>query len=119
MRTLNRNSRKFFYRRVLGTVPIVNDDGYETGEYKKKYGKLKAGRANITSTRGERYVRDFGESLEYDRRLIVRNIDLKEGDVLWVDDLNVLNPHDYIVVRVSDTLNHKMLAIRKVDVSGR
>lgn len=125
MRTLNRNKRKLYYRKYLGRSVIKKND-LETGEYKNRYSNLRVSFQHISAGRGERYIRDFGSSLKYDRKLITSKTDLVEGDILWVDCLPIersgrgfkYNTHDYEVVAKLESLNQDLLAIRKVRVDG-
>lgn len=125
MKTLRRNKRPFYYRKYLGRYPIKKDN-YETGEYEHRYSQLKTGFEHISAGRGERYIRDFGVSLEYDRKIFTTSLDLVEGDILWIGVLPIrrvgnrirFTPNNYIVVGVADSLNSKVLAIRRVNVGG-
>lgn len=117
MKTIRSNKRVVFYRKYLGKRPIVDDDGYETGEYKVKYGKLKKAWVNVTAGRGQKYVREYGGSEEYDRKLVVKDTPLEPNDVMWIDSLNVLAPYDYLVVDRARGLNNSTILVRKVRVS--
>ena len=126
MKTIRSNKRLVYYRKYLGMLPIKDSDGYETGEHEPQYGRLKTIWANVTAGKGEKVVRDFGGSEEYDRKLIVKDTDLEPNDVLWVGKLPwrivegrpVSQPYNYLVVSRPRGLNHDAVLIRKVRVDG-
>ena len=45
------------------------------------------------------------------------DIPIDENSILWVDQLDTTEDHDYIVKRVAKSLNVVSIAIAKVDVS--
>lgn len=126
MKTIRSNKQRIYYRQFLGKEAIKDSNGYETGEYKDSYGGLGTMWANVTAGKGQRYIREFGGSEEYDRKLIVKDTRLQTDDILWVDVLPfrtvgcepVENPRDYVVVGRLAGLNHVTLLIRKVRVDG-
>lgn len=116
MRMLERNKQLFKYRLMTGAVvPVLDPDGYETGEHMPVYsGKLSA-LANIAPATGEANERAFGASVEYDR-VICANTDfgMDENAQLWIDDLNAPNP-DYVVKRIARSINGVRIAIARVN----
>ena len=135
MRCMNRNKVKFFYALYVGREPITDEYGNKTGEYTVKYGNPVEYFANISAAMGETQTRQFGESVSYDRVIVMDNEapPIDEYSVLWVDTVpqlnedgslavdeegNVLTPHDYIVKKVAKSLNNVSIAISKVNVSG-
>lgn len=127
MRCLVRNKTKFYYASYVGETEIINDEGFDTGEYMTQYSNPIAVKGNISAAQGEMQSRQFGESESYDKVIVLndRNAPINEHSVLWVDTLPHLNddgttdtPHDYIVKRVARSLNGVSIAIRKVIVNG-
>lgn len=135
MRCMNRNKVKFFYSLYEGREPITDEYGNVTGEYDVKHGNPTEGYANISAAKGETQTRQFGESETYDKVIVMDNEapPIDEYSVLWVDTVpqlnedgslavdeegNVLTPHDYIVKKVTKSLNNVSIAISKVNVSG-
>lgn len=119
MRMLNRNKQTFRYRLCTGTtVPVVDPDGYETGEQMPVYSAVFTGRANIAPATGEADERAFGTSADYDR-IICANTDfgMDENSMLWVDDLDAEHP-DYVVKRIARSINGVRIAIAKVNTNG-
>lgn len=135
MKCMSRNKVKFFYSLYEGREPIVDEYGNVTGEYDVKHGKPVVGWANISAAMGETQTRQFGESLKYDKVVVMDNDSppIDEYSVLWVDIEpqrnedgslminergSVITPHDYVVKGVAKSLNSLSIAISKVNVSG-
>lgn len=135
MRCMNRNKSKFFYSLYEGRVPIVNEQGRKTGEYKVVHGNPIEGCANISAAKGETQTRQFGENESYDKVMVMDFVEpsIDEYSILWIDSepkLNddgslavndegeVITPHDYVVKKVAKSLNCVSIAVSKVTVSG-
>lgn len=84
---------------------------------------------------GETQTRQFGESVSYDKIIVMDNNapPIDEYSVLWIDSVPQLNedgslalnsreetitPYDYIVKKVAKGLNSVSIAVSKVSVSG-
>jgi hypothetical protein len=127
MRTLARNKRKFYYASFVTNTEMFDDEGNLTGENSVVYGKPTEMLGNISSAHGEVVSQQFGESENYDKVIVLDDIDtpIDEYAILWVDTLplldddgNTITPHDYIVKRVAKSLNSVSIAIQKVKVNG-
>lgn len=127
MQMLKRNQRTFYYALYEGKTPIVDEYGNVTGEYIIQRGRPNSYKANISSATGETSTRLFGENESYDKVVVLSNDDvakqIDEYTVLWVDTFpeldeegNTETPYDYIVKKVSRSLNSTALAIAKVRV---
>lgn len=127
MQMLKRNQRTFYYALYEGKTPIVDEYGNVTGEYIVQRGHPNSYKANISSATGETSTRLFGENESYDKVIVLSNDDvakqIDEYTVLWVDTFpeldeegNTETPYDYIVKKVSRSLNSTALAIAKVKV---
>lgn len=119
MRLLERNLSPFAYALYLGKQPIVDENGFETGEYEVTYSDPVTIKANISPARGEASTRQFGDSENYDKVIVTDNVALPIdiNSILWVDSLDTSKPHDYIVRKVAKSLNSVSYAVQKVDVS--
>ena len=90
--------------------------------------------ANISAAKGETATRQFGESEEYDKIIVLDQSapPIDEYSILWVDTMPELNddgtlkendqgevitPHDYTIKKVAKSLNVISVAISKVSVS--
>lgn len=127
MRCMNRNKIRFFYALYEGRKPITDEWGNTTGEYEIKYSNPTEFHANISPAMGETLTRQFGDSVSYDKIIVMDNDapPIDEYSVLWIDKLPQLNedgttdtPHDYIVQRVAKGLNSISIAVRKVTISN-
>ena len=122
MRCLERNKTVFWYCLYNGKTPITDADGNETGEYKVAYSTAVMCRGNVSPAQGEAQVEQFGNSIDYDKVIILedKTCPITEDTVLFVDRQPTYdsqgNPlFDYIVKRVAKSLNSGIsYAITKV-----
>ncbi len=135
MKTLIRNKSKFYYALFESKIPKVDEYGNNTGEYEVRWGKPLEYSANISAAKGETSTRQFGESENYDRVIVMSNDTprIDEYTVLWIDtipkldsngllllneDGSVVTPYDHIVKKVARSINSVSIAISRVNVSG-
>lgn len=125
MRIQERNVRTFWYALYEGYEMQVDEYGNETGENTPVYSEPIETKANISYATGRTYTEQFGQSLDYDKVIVTGNmtIPITETSVLWVDtppeytNGELTNSYDYIVKRVSKSLNVVSIAIKKVNVT--
>lgn len=124
MRCMRRNKTKFAYATFEMSTPHYDEYGNLTYEQDVTHSKPKFSKANISAARNTSVVQLFGMDINYDKVIVMDKTDIDENSILWVDRLPVLNddgttdtPHDYIVRRVSKSLNSVAIAIARVDVS--
>ena len=127
MRTRQRIARTFYYRLYTGEVEIVDDYGNSTGQYTKTYADPVAFKANISPPSGEDVIEIFGALERYDR--VIQTCDMScpinENSVLYIDTTptqgldGVWSAHDYIVSRVSPSVNTIRIGCMKVNVSNQ
>lgn len=119
MRLGFRNTKAMYYALYSDKVPLLDEDGYETGDYTVGYDtpiELNANIVSKTSTVAKEY---FGDQLEYNKVILV-DIDnpIVEDTAIWIDtDSPIENTslkHNYQVVGISDSLNYKAIAVKKV-----
>lgn len=127
MRGLVRNKQKFYYASYVGETEIVDEYGNAMGEYAVSYSNPVECFGNISAAQGEVQSRQFGESVSYDKVIVLddRNAPIDEHSVIWIDTLPQLNedgttatPYDYAVKKVARSLNSLSIAVRKVNVDG-
>lgn len=120
MRLLKRNKQQIYYALYEGKEPIKDEYDNLTGEYGIKYSDPVPLKLNISPARGESSIAQFGQMEDYDRVLITddMNCPIDENSILWIENLNTNEPHDYIVKRVARSLNNISYAVKKVKVSG-
>lgn len=121
MKVMERNKVKFWYMLYQQKEDIVDDDGYETGEHTMTYAEAVEAQGSISPNSGSVYKRPFGNFLDYDKVIVLDDMScpIDESTVLFVDkepeydeDGNPL--YDYIVNRVTQTMNFIAVAISRV-----
>lgn len=130
---MNRNKLTFFYALYVSKEQGTDDYGNPTGGVDVTYGNPQEFKANISAAKGETQTRQFGESENYDKVIIMGSDapPIDEYSILWIDtvpqlddtgalatndDGEVITPHDYIVKKVARSLNSVSIAISKVNV---
>mgnify|MGYP006899732658 CR=1 FL=1 len=124
MKCMERNKVPFYYCLYDEEVPIVDSEGNETGEKTISYSDPVEIRANISPATGNTSVEQFGNSLQYDKVIVLDDLTcpIDENSVLFIDTAPAFdtdgNPlFDYIVKKVARSLNSISIAIAKVEVS--
>lgn len=117
MRTLKRNEKTFYFKRYNGRVPVLVD-GYENGEYAISYDDVESARGNISASRGYAQIELFGNFDGYDKVIVMDyDANITENTVLMIDVPVNSGKYDYIVRRVSKSLNVVSIAISKVQTN--
>ena len=126
MRTLHRNKIRIYYANYRNKIPLKDEYGNFTGEYKITYGNPVAVMANVSAARGESTTRQFGEDVSYDRIIVLDDpaFPIAETSILWIDTLPKITddgstntPHDYIVKQIAHSLNIVSIAVSRVSVT--
>lgn len=126
MRTLVRNKIRIFYANYRDKLPIVDEYGNLTGEYKISYDTPTEIKANVSAARGEVTTLLFGDDVSYDRIIVLDDpkFPITESSILWIDTLpeiaedgNTYTPNDYIVKRVAPSLNSLSIAVSRVSIT--
>lgn len=117
MRSLERNKRTIHYAIYLGDAPILDEQGFETGESRPTYGDINELRCNVSSASGEDAVEAFGNFTRYTRAVCVsdKNCPLDEDSVVWFG-IPTSEPYNYIVTLKADSKNGIMYALQEVKV---
>lgn len=118
MKALARNKQSFFYALPLGLVDELDEDGLYTGNQIPSYTEPEELRMNISPASGRTVLEWFGVNEQYDKVLVTDDADcpITELAILWID-AEPTAPHDYLVTRVSRSLNSTVIGLRKVSVS--
>ena len=126
MRLLARNKTRIFYANYRDKIPLRDEYGNLTGEYKISYDTPTEIRANVSAARGEATTRQFGDDESYDRVIVLDDpkFPIAVTSILWIDtppeiaeDGSTDTPHDYIVKQVAPSLNSLSIAVSKVNVA--
>lgn len=113
MRTLNRNGRKVTYERVASTVPILDEYGNETLEVRKEYAPPVTVYWNVSAAVGEEATEIFGDLTDYSRTIsLCGECPVAEGDRV------TFNGDVYKIVKIADSKNGYLLALREVAGDG-
>lgn len=143
MRCLKRNKQHFYFCQPVGDPNHVLDDlGHETGEQIQAYSNAKPYDANISPSTGIYRTEEFGSVDNYDNVIVTDdpNCPINESTVLFVGEeptgtvvhshvvvefggRTIVNPisitipvPNYVVWRVSRSLNVTAVAIRKAPI---
>ena len=119
MRCLKRNKTEFAYSNYLGKE-LIEVDGVKTGEYKLNYSDPITIKGYISRATGNNATDLFGIDVNYDKSITIDNpsLNISEDSVLWVDERDTTKPYDYVVKRISKSLNYLTIAIKKVEVKN-
>lgn len=124
MRLLTRNLVTLYYCLYSGKVPVLDDEGYETGEQDVGYGEPVEMRANVSAATGQSQVEQFGNLENYDKVVVTDDMTcpINENTVLFIDKEPAFDSqgkplYDYTVKRVAKSLNSISIAVSKVKVS--
>ncbi len=125
MKCLERNKTVFYYALYVGKEPIKDEYGNESGEAKIIYSAPVKIKANISPATGSSQIEQFGNSLNYDKIIVLDDIScpIDENSVLFIDkepetdeEGNLL--FDYVVKKIAKSLNSIAIAVSKVNVRG-
>lgn len=125
MRGMEQNKQSFWYALYERSEPILDEYGNEVG-LKPVYGSPIKSSGNISIARGSTETGQFGAIAVYAKTINPMPIDcpIDESSVLWVDNVpavmedgKTVTPYDYVVTRVSRSINHKAYTLKKVDVT--
>lgn len=116
MRDMRRNQQTVWCS--LRNVVTDTDEWGNTVDI-KDYGKPIEMYMSVSANKGSITAQAFGSDLNYDREMSTHdmNCPIDEYSRLWLDGRKTTEPHNYVVVAVSKSLNCIRYAIRRVDVS--
>lgn len=127
MKALRKNLRKLWIANPSGDlVEILDPTGLGTGEWEYPYETPVEVRGNVGVPGGKRgtgdaiVLSDFGLRERYDRIIVLydRSLPITETTRLWVDKNPSEGTYDYEPVRIMESLNSLLVAVKKVTVSG-
>lgn len=123
MRNLKKNQQKLYYSIYVGRVPVLDSEGYETGDYETDYTAPVSFSANISAGRGDAQNEVFGKELDFSRTISTTDMicPINEHSLIWIETEPVLkldgtadpDSADYTVAtRPAKSLNSIMIAIK-------
>lgn len=119
MRSLQRNWRKLHYATPTGTKSILDEYGNDTLELETIYSEPVSLNANVSANVGQEAMDAFGALTGYNRTITYsgENCPLVEGSVVWFG-VTPDKPHNYTVIKVADSKNGFLIALREVSDRG-
>ena len=116
MRSLHRNKRDMWYAVPVGKKPILDEYGNETLEVETVYSDALYFPANVSANAGQEAVEVFGATTAYSRAVSIvgATCPLIEGCRVWFGVDPIVNESNYLVVRVADSKNGYLVALREV-----
>lgn len=115
MRNLQRNARTLHYASILGTEPVLDEYGNDTLEVTTLFSSPAPLKYNVSANVGQEAVAVFGPQTEYSRTVAITGTTcpLSEGSRVWFG-VPVTGSHNYVVVKVADSKNSFLVALREV-----
>lgn len=115
MRDLHRNKRDLWYAVATGSAPILDDYGNDTLEVETLYSDPVKIKANVSANVGQEAVEVFGAQTAYSRTVCIAGTScpLSVGCPVWFG-VSPDHPANYTVVRVADSKNGFLVALREV-----
>lgn len=115
MRSLQRDWRKLHYAVQMGTESILDDYGNDTLEVRTVYSDPVLLQVSVSANAGQEAVNVFGSLTGYSRTVsyVGENCPLKEGCRIWFG-VEPPEKHNYVVIRVADSKNGYLVALREV-----
>lgn len=117
------NKRPIKYLNYVGEEKAVDSSGYYTGETIITYSKPKVFMGHISGAKGKSQVEVFGTEISYDKSILIskkcfKETKINENSVFFIDKKvayeNNIPLYDYSVVRIAETINEVVIAIKKV-----
>ena len=122
MRDLKRNKRLLWYSVPMGNAPILDEYGNDTLEVEVEYSSPLPFQANVSASVGQDAIEVFGSQTEYSRTVSIAGSEcpLVEGSRVWfgVEPNEEETNHNYTVIRVADSKNGYLVALRGVTQHG-
>lgn len=119
MKVLKQNRRKTYYALYTGDNEVLID-GKRTGRFEPTYSTPQEFKVNVSATQGNAYVRPFGMWGDFSAIMVTDDMDtpFDTSTVFWVDKDPSTDPYNFIVVRVSRSLNSTTIALKEVSISN-
>ena len=118
MKVLKRNRQKTYYALYLGDTEVTKDNK-RTGRFQPVYSDPVEFKVNVSATQGHAYVRPFGLWGDFSAIMVTDDMDtpFDTNTVFWVGKDPKSDPYNFIVVRVSKSLNSTTIALKEVSIA--
>lgn len=118
MRDLARNQQPVFFKNYGAMVDVYDDDGNWIGQ-EPGYGNLKSAMLTVSPNKGASETEQFGSLADYDRTMTTSDTScqIDEQSILWIDNADTDEPHNYVVTKRAPWKNSISFAIKQVTVS--
>ena len=122
MKTLKRNQTTIYYAKYISASDVTITDEWgnvlETGEKASAYTEPAPFDLVVSPASGVTAEEMFGDLSKYDRILFTadKTCEINENSRIWVK-ASPEAPHDYVVKKVSESINFIAYAISRVEVS--
>lgn len=115
MRSMQRSWRDLHYAPLICSESIKDEYGNDTLEVKNTYAEPTPLRAIVSANAGQEAVNVFGALTGYSRTVSYsgETCPLDEGSAVWFG-VDADGPHNYVVVKVADSKNGYLIALREV-----
>ena len=115
MHTLARNKRSFFYATYQGKTKKYDTDGNYTGVSEITYSDPIEADMNISPSLGRADLESFGITAQYTHTIVTDDMacPMDEHSIIWYGK-PVTEPHNFVVVRKAEALNHLIYALQEV-----
>ena len=123
MRDLIRNQTKITYLNYVKDEKVKDSEGYFTGETTVVYTKPKMFMGHISGAMGSSLVEVFGTDVKYDKTITIvkekfEKTGINENSVFFIGKKPTYQEnmplYNYRVVRIAETINQVVIAIKKV-----
>lgn len=116
---LKRNQRTIYISNFIREEPLLDEEGYDTGETVEVYTDPIEIKANIREETGEIKDGPFGKLEKYDRIIgpLSNKLNIKPNTRIYIGVDPKTEPHNFIVSKVSESLSHKMIVAKKVTLN--
>lgn len=123
MRDLKKNQRELWYALYREKIPIVDENGDETGDYTTGYSPPVSFCANLSPGKGSAQAAVFGTDIDFTRSISTTDMDLPitETSLVWYETEPVLledgtadpDSADYeVAAPPADGLNELVIALK-------
>lgn len=129
MRSLKKNQRGMWYSLYNKKIPMLDENGDETGDFDISYSTPVAFKASLSPGKGSTQGNVFGVDVDYARTISTTDMDLPitETSLVWYETKPVFlvdgtvdpNSADYeVAAPPADGLNVLVIALRKRNKNG-